>query len=551
MANLPIRNVGTIGVISDVNPHDLPMNAFSDGANVVFQNNKVERAPVFKNTFSLGAMSGAAEELSPLTAYSFTHPLNGAVFGVARRDNSVVEYSGGAASDVTPTAVTPSGTQAVPFTQTQIAGLSVICRDVTEPYVKDPVASTAYQLMSVGDWPSADRAVSMRGFKDFIIAMNVTEGGTTSDTKVKWCDALQYRQNPTTIVWTPSASNLAGSNVLTDFSSPILDGLELGNRFIIYSENESAVMEYTGSSFLFSFKPLFKHDGVINKNCIANTGRVHYVFGSDDLYMHDGITAKSLAQDRVKNRVYAELDREAINRCFVHYDDDKQLVYYCYVASYTGAGFIGTPYCNRAAVYNITNNTWSFVDLPNCCGAAVAESQITLTSYAQVTGTYQSTPGSYNTYAQDVSRVSTFASVRSDAANLTSNRAFANDSLYSGIVNAPVHAEVLKPAYIERLGLDLDETQAPLRAYKQIKAIIPQITSIDNNVNINVKLGYTIHPTDTTGIYPTNQNYVCGTDYKIDSKSNGRLVAYRLTSDTASYFNFSAADIEVEVTGGR
>ena len=92
-----------------------------------------------------------------------------------------------------------------------------------------------------------------------------------------------------------------------------------------------------------------------------------------------------------------------------------------------------------------------------------------------------------------MSRVSTFASVRSDAANITSNRAFANDSLYSGIVNAPVDAEVMKPAFVERLGLDLDETQAPLRAYKQIKAIIPQITAIDANVNINVKLGYTMH----------------------------------------------------------
>lgn len=551
MANLPIRNVGTVGVITDVNAHDLPMNAFSDCANVIFQNNKVERAPVFKNTFSLGAFAGAAKEEKPVTTFSYTHPVNGAVFGIAQTDDVVIEYSGGVANNVTPTGIPVGVADETPWTSTEIAGLSVLCREVSEPYIKDPVASNQYSFMSVGDWPSSDRAVSMRGFKDFIIAMNVTESGVSSETKVKWCDALAYRQAVADVEWTPSASNLAGSNVLTDFSSPIVDGLALGNKFIIYSNNESAQMEYTGSSFVFSFKPLFKHDGVINKNCVANTGRVHYVFGNDDIYMHDGVTTKSLAQDRVKNRVYSEIDTENQSRCFVHYDNDKQLVYFCYKSAFTGVGFFDPVYCNRAAVFNITNNTWSFVDLPNCVGASVAESLVSSANYNQTTGNYTSTPGSYNTFGQEVSRISTFASIRYDDIGVTTSNALASDSLYSGKVNLPVNEDVIKPAFVERVGLDLDETQAPLRAYKQIRSIIPQISAIDSEVEVDVSLGYTTHPTETEAVYPTEAAYLVGTDYKIDSKANGRLVAYRVESDSASYFNFSAADIEVEVTGAR
>lgn len=551
MANLPIRNVGAIGVITDVNPHDLPINAYSNCANVIFQNNKIERAPVFKNTFSLSNLSTASQEQTPVTAFSYTHPTNGAVFGLALRNDLVYEYASGTAADVSPVGVVPTSIDETPWTATEVAGLSILCRETTEPYIKDPVASNLYSYMSVGDWPTSDRAVSMRGFKDFIIAMNVTEGGVTSDTKVKWCDALLYRQPVADVEWTPTTSNLAGSNVLTDFSSPIVDGFPLGNKFIIYSNNESAQMEYTGSSFVFSFKPLFKHDGVINKNCVANTGRVHYVFGSDDIYMHDGVTTKSLAQDRVKNRVYSEIDRENQSRCFVHYDNDKQLVYFCYKSAYTGVGFFDTYFCNRAAVYNITNNTWSFVDLPNCVGASVAESTISSTTYAQTTGSYLSTPGSYNTFGQELSRVSTFASIRDDALGIGANLALASDSLYSGKVNLPVYETVIKPAFVERLGLDLDETQAPLRAYKQIRSIIPQISAIDTGVEVDVYLGYTTHPTESVAVYPTQAAYLVGTDYKIDSKANGRLVAYRVESDSASYFNFSAADIEVEVTGAR
>ena len=189
--------------------------------------------------------------------------------------------------------------------------------------------------------------------------------------------------------------------------------------------------------------------------------------------------------------------------------------------------------------------------MPNCVGAAVAESLISSANYNQTTGSYTATPGSYNTFGQEVSRISTFASIRYDDLGVTVSTALASDSLYSGKVNLPVNEDIIKPAFVERIGLDLDETQAPLRAYKQIRSIIPQISAIDTEVEVSVSLGYTIHPTETEAVYPTDTAYLVGSDYKIDSKANGRLVAYRVESDTASYFNFSAADIEVEVTGAR
>ena len=49
MSNLPIRDVGNVGVITDISPENLPLNAFSRAKNVRFDENKVTRSPVFRN----------------------------------------------------------------------------------------------------------------------------------------------------------------------------------------------------------------------------------------------------------------------------------------------------------------------------------------------------------------------------------------------------------------------------------------------------------------------------------------------------------------------
>ena len=49
MARLPqIRDVGAIGVITDIRPASLPLNAFSRAKNVRFDEGKGSRAPVFR-----------------------------------------------------------------------------------------------------------------------------------------------------------------------------------------------------------------------------------------------------------------------------------------------------------------------------------------------------------------------------------------------------------------------------------------------------------------------------------------------------------------------
>src|SRR3546814_15114524 len=50
-ATLPVRGLGSVGIIADINPYDLPPAALSAGVNVRFENGKITRGPVVRRVY--------------------------------------------------------------------------------------------------------------------------------------------------------------------------------------------------------------------------------------------------------------------------------------------------------------------------------------------------------------------------------------------------------------------------------------------------------------------------------------------------------------------
>ena len=49
MTNLPIRGLGSVGVVTDIDPYSLPINAYTRAKNVRFNEAKVTRAPIYRS----------------------------------------------------------------------------------------------------------------------------------------------------------------------------------------------------------------------------------------------------------------------------------------------------------------------------------------------------------------------------------------------------------------------------------------------------------------------------------------------------------------------
>ena len=572
MATLPIRQLGGAGIVTDTNPYDLPINAFSDGNNVIFDEARISRAPVFKQLFpaiksfkewnefgtdtwasapdlSFESAEGEDTDASRFVG-SYADPSFGETVFVADRDGTVRAYPEGELQIVTPPAATLVDNEET-WTSTQVAGISVLGRKDMVPYARNLGSDATYKEMSDSNWPDNCTAAVMRSYNDFLIALNVTKGASTFPTMVKWSDIVPYGSAVAAIDWDEtSTTNSAGENVLGELKNPLKDGLTLGTQFILYSTDQVWIMEYTGSSLVFNFRRLFPTGGIINTNCVTEVEGKHFVFGTDDIYVHDGSTKKSIADGRVRRRIYKTLDINKINRCFVLHDSIANLIYCCYNSRQNEVNFPATTFCNKAAIYNYRADTWSFMDTPNAVGGAEASVTLNKTSYPTVNDTYQSYNTDYVSFETSSPKVPIMLGITDNVNGLTESRVYATDLPTVGVVNLPASVETFKPAYVERAGIDLDEIQATLRGYKTITSIFPQAEFEVTDGSFFWQLGATDLPGGAI-VYQTNYNYSPNTEYRIDSKVAGRYLAYRISTNNIENFRISGFDAEVIVKSRR
>ena len=541
MPMLPIRSLGSVGVIKDVNSYDLPPNGISSGNNVRFEDGKITRLPAFREFFSL-------TNNTPRHIYTITHPGNDDRLGILCDCGSIYAVLNGVESNLTPTSGTVTPTT-VPYTTTNLGGVSYVNREDREPLF---LTSIGTEYAELTNWNSAWRCSSLRGFKSYLIALNVSKSGVNYPNMVKWSDVTQFGSVPGSWDETDPSTN-AGENTLTESSTPIVDGFPLRNSFVIYSTYNAFLMSESGSLSVFNFRKLFDNRGIINKNCAVEVKGLHYVFGFNDIYVHDGNTYRSLVEGRVKDFIFGSLNYKATNVCFVYHDAYRNEVLFGYQSSDEDAAFINATQANKLAVYNYVSDAWSFGDLPNCVGMTSANID-QFQSYASITTSYDLTGGSYYELETGQSR-HTFTVARKSTSDITEGPTsytwlYGYDLINGGLLPYDLSTEVNQEAYVSRVGIDLDETGSELRSYKTIRSIYPQLESYGSG-SVNFKFNGTGYnePEATFGSVD-DVTWTSGT-YKIDTRAGGRYLAYKLTVAADTDFKFSGFDADIVSTGRR
>ena len=569
MANLPLRDLGQVGVITDANPYTLPANAYSKAVNVVFDENRVQRAPLFKQLFpairsalSYDASTGSFDSQagtydaaeggnasSSRFVASYADPQFGETVFTCDNNGEVRSYPNGSLAFVSPGAGAVTNDE--PWTHAQVAGLSYLARAGMRPYVRNVKTDATYSLIA-GDWVSTHTAKVVRSYLDYVIMLNVTKGTTEYPTMVKWSNPVEYSSAVGSVNWDPSNPNfIAGENILGQMTSGLRDGLVLGTNFILYSQDQVWLMEYTGSSLVFNFRALFPNGGIFNTNCVVEIEGKHFVFGEDDLYVHDGVSKKSLADSRVRRGVFNAINRSKRTAAFVMHDSVSNLVYFCYNTLSDEVKWRGTQFCNQAAVYNYRSDTWSFMDLPNVIGGAESNIDLQANTYPQVTNSYEVYNSSYVSFEGTKPKVTIALGITDTANNLTESRVYAVDLPAVSITNLPVTQETRSSAILERVGIDLDDSVGlPLRSYKTVTQIVPQASFDAASSTFTWEMGSADLP-NAAVVYRTSTVFNPATDYKIDAKVSGRYLAYKITSDSIENFKISGFDAEVVSTSKR
>lgn len=534
---LPIRNLGSTGVLTDPNPYNLPLTGFTSALNVRFDEGKVRRAPVFRTVKdTLGFDPRIAFGIVPNTGFDTVLMVSD--------DWEIKEYANGTVTDRSGS-ITGS-TDPRPFSVSSLADVVYINRPDRVPVYRLPSGTNWADLTH---WDTNWRARSLRPFSDFLLALNLTESSTNYANRVRFSDLVTANSIPST--WSESDTTAsAGFSDLVQLQTPIVDGLQLGSNFIIYSSTEAMLMEFVGGQLIFNFRKLFSDDGLINLNSVVEVDGKHFCFGRSDIYAHDGNTKQSLCDERTRQFIFKGLNSKNADRCFVMHNSILSEIMFCYQSGDDLVSFTDTARCNRAAVYNYRNNTWSFMDLPNVSAGTVANVNTTST-YAASSRTYDNLGATYYEQEDSFDRHTLMVGASDSDNSLSSDKLYGLDLADDGQMGFNVDTEATKAPFVERVGLDLDEVNQPIDGYKVITRMLPQIfTKNVNDTTINVQFGASDIPNNTP-TYTTTTTFNIASDYKVDSRAAGRYLSYKFSLDADDYkdFELSGFDLDVTTTG--
>jgi hypothetical protein len=549
-----LRNLGAIGVVTDVDPFDLPPGAFSLGVNVRFAEGKVSRGPVFRS-------AGAVTNTDTRHLISYEDVSGNGIVVLAHLDGTLTEWaSAGLTSPPTETDVTEAAWAAsdseATYTSTEVNDVIYINRPDHAPWYRlkgDAGSPFTEYPDTAGQWDSDWRTQSLRSFLGALIAINVTKGGSNYPTMVKWSEFSTFGNLPLDWDETSPTSN-AGENTLVDMKDQLLDGLAQNERFILYSATETWQMVPTNDSDVFAFDPLWrKNRGVINQNCVVDVEGIHYVFGSSDIWMHDGVNPQSISDGRVRKFVYeAMITAETENNFAVHYPNLNEVMF-CYVSDDRKTAFPyvdGQKGCNRAAVYNYLYKTWQFYDLPYVTSAGIGAPYVGAT-YADAPVEYGSYGGSYSAQADDTRPALIFSAVVSD---LTDSLLRTFDLVAAVSTTTSFDADGNGPCYLERRGIDLDELGDELyvRGDKLLSSIWPQGRVDADSEPLTFGVGTTYEAANDEE-FPANtsQTYDGRSLYQLDFNLAGRFLALTIDYDDIYDFSLSGLDVELLPNGDR
>lgn len=491
----------------------LPDGSWTDSRNVCYRDGAVEKVRGYVE--ALGDLSATAIFAAPITDgtnYFWTYGSNTVMY--ATDGSTHAEITGSASLNAT---------DDLGFTGGPFHGFMLVNDGSGIP--QSWTASLANDLVSLTAWPAISCKV-MRPFKDFIFALRITDTGDYNPRLMRWSDKAGQGALP--LSWDFSdPTNQAGINELGQTSDQLVDALPLRDSLIIYKEFHTWVADYIGGGDIFSFRQVFSQLGMLTENCASAFGSSHVVLTDNDLVLHNGNDARSLADKRTRRWLFNRINSNRFKRSFVVTDHRNREIKVCFPES-------GQDWPTLALVWNWSEDTFHVEELggPKTY-AATGIIPGTAVSFDTDSGTFDAATGTFDeeTYNPFLTRI-----LWLDA---QANKAYQNDSGedFNGTPMA---------CYAERSNIAITKD---LQMLKRVKRIYPKVIGTTGDV-LRFYVG-TRGAQNAATTWRGPYNYTVGTDYKIDLRVTARMLDLRVEYSGTNTFRFYGFDLEHERDGYR
>jgi hypothetical protein len=519
MAIIRVPNCGSVGVIKDLSQHELPMGAWTDSSNIRFLDGyasqflghgEVYGTPVVEPYHVLPVIISGARywiyaSLTKIYAVTITA-------GSPVHTNLTRQTAG---NDVDYAATANS------WTSTVIGGIPILNAGNVVDVPQQWDLNTANNFVALSNWPASTYCKSMRSFRSFLVALNITKTSTNYPYMVKWSHPADPGAVPSSWDHTDPAVD-AGEFDLADGYDQIIDGLALRDSLIIYKEHSVWRLDFTGGAFVHRAQKVLGMSGAMNRNCIVEIDGYHIVLTTNDIVIHDGNQSYSILDKMTRRWLFQHIDVDETHRCFVFKNPFYNEAFICFAS-------VGASTCDTAIVYNYKDKTVSFRTLPNIHHA----------NYGQIDN---SLTGSWAADSDPWSSDLTLWDGPDQVPNTSRVMLGSADTKLYMLDAASSFNGVAPEGYLERQGLSFDSPEQ----IKLVRSVRPRITGNVGDT-VTVKIGSQNDPYETPTY--TTMTHTIGSTVANNCLVAGRYISVRFETDTAYNWRLDSYDLDVVTKG--
>ena len=518
-----IRDIGAVGVITDIAPWDLPPAALSDGMNFRASSGKIQTVGGLHDVSNggFGDLIGHIAQSTDLDKNSLWLLLGA---------NTIKAFDGNRADSIDGNLTFPKELINPELWSTcQIGAMVFMNHPEWFPIYwedRDAALEQAKMLQWSPTESWQDKGYTcrvIRAHKNFLFALGMTEDGQVFSDKVRWSHPAEPNGIPYT--WaTPDEdpSSIAGY-VSLGRGGAVVGAESLRDSFVIYSDEAINVLDYTGDALGWRRRSVSSSAGLIGKEAMVEVKGMHYFISRDDILMFDGNQIQSLLHNKLRTRLSQSINNDARDKSWAAHHQTYNEIWFAVPEG-------DSEYPNVAYVFNYRDGTWALRDLERPMRHGHFGNQAT--KFDERT---------WDDFDQDwdVPRASWH---------------LAGDAPFSGVIYGadedrvqnldPQDPDSAPVSYVKR-------TDMPVGGMEGVTTITRVYPLIEGTSTVQLRVGSQQMPGAPVRWASDYIDFTPGVDRKIDIRTTGELHAYEVRMKGEGFFNLTGIDVEFSMAGAR
>ena len=199
---------------------------------------------------------------------------------------------------------------------------------------------------NVSGAPTKSRFMLVSGDDRHVICFGTETTIGTATTQDNMFIRFSDQEDPAT--WTPTATNTAGSQRLTD-GNQINAAVRSRGVILVYTDTALYQMQFIGPPFTFGFRQLGTNCGAVGIKSAVDVNGIAYWMGNDSFFLFDGAVKKIPCS--VQDYVFDDINNNALGDVFCAVNSDFNEVIWFYPSK-------NSLQIDRNVTYNYAENIW-------------------------------------------------------------------------------------------------------------------------------------------------------------------------------------------------